>query len=347
MARLDISEAQIEGAFVGNLDLLAKRLKTAHPLKLIARQFPMKGGDQRLDMLLTCGKRLALVELKVGVFSDKHLRQTLQYRESLREMQAAEELPMGAIDAYLLVTAVGVPQVHSAAKQGVRVVEYDPLEVMSEYFHRMASLSPFLQIKPKDYGAYSLTRIANIARAMVKGNTSMSAIAAATSLKKSTVYHILSGAADFGIARKKGEHWFLTDFGDAFVSEQESEGILSHKQTEMVREFVSKHPFHSPTAFGVSAVVECAFLLARNSYPVDVGDLNNNFRMVGGKTNEWRDNVLDRRTRAFVRFAVELDLLGRIGEKVVITPAGFRFVLMMQLHKGIEMIEGLSFQEDA
>ncbi len=254
---------------------------------------------------------------------------------------------MGVIDAYLLVTAAGSPQINSAARQGVQVVAYDPLEVMSEYFQRMTSLSRFLQIKPKDYGAYSLTRIANIARTMVDGNTSMSDIAAAISLDKVTVYHILSGAADFGIVRQKGEHWFLTDFGDAFVSEQESPGILSHKQTEMVREFVSKHPFHSPTAFGVSAVVECAFLLARNSYPVDVDDLNKNFRMVGGKMNEWQDNVLGRRTRAFVRFALELDLLGRIGKKVVITPAGFRFVLMMQLHKGIEMIEGLSFQEDA
>lgn len=346
MPRLDISEAQVEGAFVGNLDLLAARLNTTHPLKLIARQFPVKSGEQRLDMLLTCGKRLVLVELKVGLCSEKHLRQILQYRETLREMQAAEELPVGEIDAYLMVTAAGDSHIHSGARRGVRVVVYDPLEVMNEYFRRMADLSPFLQIKPKDYGAYSIRRIANVADAMAKGNTRMRDIAAAIPVNANTAYHLLSGAADFGFARKKGEHWFLTDFGDAFVSARENPGALSPGQIEMVREFVSKHPFYSPTVFGVSAVLECAFLLARNAYPVEIRDLKDNFRMIGGKTHEWRDNVVDRRTRAFLKFAVELELLGRIGDKAVVTPAGFRFVLMMQLHKGIEMIEGLSPQEN-
>ena len=347
MARLDISEAQVEGAFVGNLDLLAKRLKTSHPLKLIARQFPMKGGDQRLDMLLTCGKRLALVELKVGIFSENHLRQTLQYRESLLTMQAADELPTGEIDAYLLVTTAGASQVNSAAKRGVQVIEYSPLEVMSEYFHKMSALSPFLRIKPKDQGAYSIARIAKAARAMADGKTRKIDVARAISVSESTAYHLLSGALDFGIARKKGEHWFLTDFGDDFVSAEENAGMLSSRQTDMVREFVSKHPFYSPTVFGVSSVMECAFLLARNSYPVEIRDLKDNFRMVGGKAHEWQDDVIDMRTRAFLKFSVELELLGRIGDQAVITPAGFRFILIMQLHKGIEMIEGLSFQEGA
>ena len=347
MARLDISEAQVEGAFVGNLDLLAKRLKTSHPLKLIARQFPMKGGDQRLDMLLTCGKRLALVELKVGIFSENHLRQTLQYRESLLTMQAADELLMGEIDAYLLVTTAGASQVNSAAKQGVQVIEYNPLEVMSEYFHKMSALSPFLQIKPKDQGAYSIARIAQAARAMGNGKTRVLDIANAISLAKNTASHLLSVAVDFGIARNKGKHWSLTDFGDAFVSAEENVGIVSSRQTDMVREFVSKHPFYSPTVFGVSSIMECAFLLARNSYPVEIRDLKDNFRMVSGKVHEWQDNAIDRRTRAFLKFSVELELLGRIGDMAVITPAGFRFILIMQLHKGIEMIEGLSFQEGA
>ena len=346
MTRLDISEAQVEDAFVGNLDLLTKRLSADQPLKLIARQLPMKGGDQRLDMLLACGKRLVLVELKAGIFALKHLQQTVRYRETLREMQAADELPEGEIEACLLVTTAGDSQVRSGAKQGVRVVVYSPLEVMDEYFRRMAGLSPFLRIKPKDHGTYSVTRIIKVARAMAEGATHIGKIAAATSLRKSTAYHLLTGALDFGVVRKKGERWFLTDFGDSFVSAGDGgAGALTSDQTEMIRGFVSKNPFYSPTVFGIYAVVECAFLLARNSYPVEIRDLKDNFRMIGGKVHEWRDNVVDRRTRAFLRFAVELELLGRIGDKAVITPAGFRFILMMQLHKGIEMIEGLSFRE--
>ena len=346
MARLDISEAQVEDAFAGNLDLLAKRLQVDHSLKLIARQLPMKGGDQRLDMLLACGRRLVLVELKAGVFAEKHLRQTTEYRETLREMQAAGDMTAGDIDACLLVTAAGDSQIASAARKDVRVLVYDPLEVMSEYFRRMAALSPFLNIKSEDHGVYSITRIVKVARAMAGGATRIGAVAAAASLAESTAYHLLTGALHFGLARQKGKLWFLTDFGDAFVSAGEvGSDILSPRQTEMIRGFVSKNPFYSPTVFGVYAVVECAFLLARNAYPVEIRDLKDNFRMISGTVHEWLEHAVDRRTRAFLRFAVELELLGRVGDKAVITPAGFRFILMMQLHKGIEMIEGLSFQE--
>jgi hypothetical protein len=43
-----------------------------------------------------------------------------------------------------------------------------------------------------------------------------------------------------------------------------------------------------------------------------------------------------------LNFSTDLELLGKIGKQIVITPAGFKFILMLQLHKSIEMIESLS-----
>ena len=341
-----ISEAQIEDAFVGNLDLLAQYLRADRPLRLLARQLPLEGGDRRLDLLLTCGDRVVLAELKTTPFATKHLQQTLAYRSDLEKLQASGNLMRGEIDACLLVTAVNAVQINAAQARGVRVIEYSPLDVMIAYFQRMSSLSPFLRIKPKDYGTYSIGRTIRVLENMSQGATRKENIARNLNLGKDTVDHLLRGAEDFDLVRKRGGNWFLTDLGDKFVAASENDSAandLSGRQIEIIKEFISKNPFYSPTVFGIYALIECAFLLARNSYPIEIRDLKDNFRMVSGKKSEWKDHVMDRRTRAFLRFAVELELLGRIGDRAIITPAGFRFILMMQLHKGIEMIEGLSF----
>jgi len=68
------------------------------------------------------------------------------------------------------------------------------------------------------------------------------------------------------------------------------------------------------------------------------------FRTVSGKISEWgAQKSQHTATYTFLNFATDLGLLGKIGRQIVITPAGFRFILMLQLHKSIEkMIESLS-----
>ena len=65
----NISESQIEDALVANLVFLAKTLNLPADLKLIARQLRLKSGEERIDLLLSSGKNLCLVELKVVGFS--------------------------------------------------------------------------------------------------------------------------------------------------------------------------------------------------------------------------------------------------------------------------------------
>ena len=344
----NISESQIEDALVGNLDLLAKYLGDDKLPRLFQRQLRLDGGEKRLDLLLFRGKRLALIELKAVAFSDQHLQQTLDYRERLQRMQNAGKLPAGEIDAYLFVTAAPAVKIRAAKAAGVQAVIYDPLEIMREYFQRMSALSPFLQIKPKDQGIYSIARLIPPMVKISEGITLREEIAKQMNIKNGTAYHLLIGCGEFGLARNRGHHWSLTDFGDEFIAAGDSTslaGRLSSAQKEKIRIFISRHPFYSASVFGIYAIVECAFLLSRNAYPIEIDGLKDYFLMVGGNLNEWHGPSINRRTLGFLRFAIELELLGRIGSKAVITPAGFRFILTMQLHKGIEMIEGLSFQD--
>ena len=348
MPRLDISESQIEDALCGNLDLVAEYLGADKEVNLIARQLPLQGGKHRLDMLLSCGKKIFLVELKATMFLESHLRQILDYREDLRGLQKSGDLLEGEIESFLFVVQATERNIKAAATAGVRVVIYDPEKIMNAYFTRMASLSPFLQVKPKDHGTYSIRRMLRPLSQLSAGATKMDTIARKTSLRLPTVRHLLEGGKDFGLVRSKNQNFFLTDMGEEFVGAggEESADSLSARQIEILKSFVAQNPFYSPSIFGVYAAIECAFLLARNAYPVKISELNSNFRMIGGKNSEWADNVLARRTRAFLRFSIELELLGRIGDKIVITPAGFRFILMLQLRKGIAMVEGLSLADD-
>jgi len=156
-------------------------------------------------------------------------------------------------------------------------------------------------------------------------------------------------AREFGLVRERNKNYFLTDIGDKYVSSSDS-GIfidkLSQNQIEILKQYISKDPFYSSSVFGIYSIVESAFILSRNYYPIDLSFLRKMFQIISGKVNEWRaTRSLSTATYTYLNFAIDLELLGKIGEKVVITPAGFKFILMLQLHKSIEMIESLSMDQ--
>jgi hypothetical protein len=62
-------------------------------------------------------------------------------------------------------------------------------------------------------------------------------------------------------------------------------------------------------------------------------ELKDYFLKTSGKKHEWQaQKSLSTATYTYLNYAVKLGLLGKIGKHVVITPAGFRFILMLQLH---------------
>jgi len=178
------------------------------------------------------------------------------------------------------------------------------------------------------------------------GETKQEEIATKTGLSKQSVHNHLKVAKEFGLVRERDKNYFLTDIGDQYAQNINRDTFidrLNDDQIGILKQFVASDPFYSSTVFGIYSIVESAFLLSRNSYPLRLADLREMFKKVSGKVNEWQaEKSLSTATYTFLNFAIELELLGKVGQQVVITPAGFRFILMLQLHKSIEMIESLS-----
>ena len=344
----NISESQVEDSLVANLFFLQKILDLPSDLKLIERQLWLKSGKQRLDLLLSSGKDLCLVELKVTRYSDDFLLQTVEYVEELIKLQNQNDLIAGKIIAFLLVTDATKKQIELAKQNNVNLIVYEPIAVLKNYYENLSAVAPFLKIKPNDYGVFSLGLINRALIQLSNGISKQNEIAAKLNLSKGSVHNHLRVAKEFGLARERNKNYFLTDIGDKHVSHS-NQGVfidkLSQGQIEILKQFISKDPFHSSSVFGVYSIVESAFLLSRNSYPIELNELRKMFQTVSGKVNEWRANKsLSTATYTFLNFAIDLELLGKIGKQIVITPSGFRFILMLQLHKSIEMIESLSTQ---
>lgn len=342
----NISESQVEDALVANLIFLAKLLQLPVDLKLIARQLRLKSGDERIDLLLSSGKSLCLVELKVVGFAEDWLKQILSYRDELIRSQNIGELVAGEIICYLMVTDAKDKDIKLTKQNGVLLIVYEPIEVLKDYYNNLSAVVPFLKIKPNDYGVFSFGLISRALSYLISGETKQERIAAKTGLSEQSIHNHLKVAKEFGLVRERDKNYFLTDIGDQYANSINRNTLidqLNDDQIAILKQFVADDPFYSSTVFGIYSIVESAFLLSRNSYPLQLSELREMFKKVSGKVNEWQaEKSLSTATYTFLNFAIELELLGKVGQQVVITPAGFKFILMLQLHKSIEMIESLS-----
>lgn len=342
----NISESQVEDALVSNLQYFQNLLTLPNELKLIARQMRLKSGEQRLDLLLSSGRDLCLVELKVTRFSADFVHQVLLYTDELKELQLQSKLVDSPIKTFLLVTEATKKEIQSSLERNVNVIVYEPIDVLKNYYKNLTIIAPFLKIKPNDYGVFSLGLINRTLLKLYEGEKSQKEIAIKVGLSKGSVHNHLRIAKEFGLVRDRNKNYFLTDIGDKYVA-QAPKGVLidrlSQEQINILKQFIAKDPFYSSSVFGVYSIVESSFLLSRNIYPIELTDLQQMFKTVAGKSYEWRaTRSLSTATYTFLNFAIDLELLGKIGKKIVITPSGFKFILMLQLHKSIEMIESLS-----
>lgn len=345
----NIQESQVEEALVSNLLYMKKLLNLTHDLRLLARQLRLKSGEQRLDLLIVHGKELCLIELKITRFLNEHLNQINEYREELHNLQKDKQLVEGKIRAFLLVTAFTQKERKLCQSKNIEIVRYQPLDVLHTYFQSLSALVPFLKIKPNDYGVFNIGLINRALNKLSEEILTEDKLAEATNLSKGSIHNHLRVATEFGLVRKRGTQWSLTDLGDKYISSKKEGAlidILTNEQSEILKKFIADNPFYSHTVFGIYSIVESAFVLSRNSYPINLDELRKMFVMVSGKKYEWQaPKSQSTATYSFLNFAIDLGLLGKIGQQIVITPMGFRFILMLQLHKSIEMVESLSLEQ--
>jgi len=342
----NIRESEVEEALVSNLIYLKRLLSLTYDLRLIARQLRLKSGDQKLDLLIAHGKELCLLELKVTKFFREHIEQINEYREELYNLQSNGELIEAEIYSFLLVTSYTRKEKDLCESHQITIIKYEPLDVLKDYFKNLSSVAPFLRIKPNDYGVYNIGLINRVLENLSKGVLTQNKLAEVTGMSKFSIHNHLKVAKEFGLVRQRKRQWFLTDLGDKYVANSNIGSlleILTPKQSQILKKFIADDPFYSHTVFGIYSIVESAFILSRNTYPIALDDLIKMFTTVSGKTFEWQaQKSQSTATYTFLNFSIDIGLLGKIGKQIVITPAGFRFILMLQLHKSIEMIESLS-----
>jgi len=343
----NISEKQVEDSLVANLFLVKKILDIEGDLKLIARQLRLREGEQKLDLLFLGGRNLYLIELKITKFAESFIEQVINYRKELKELQDNGELIDGEILSYLFVIESNRSDLELAEKSNITIINYNPVDILSEYYKNLTVVAPFLRLKPNDYGVFSLGLINRAINQLGNGETKRKQIAQNIHLSENSVKNHLTIAQEFSLVRERKRNYFLTDLGEEYFLAGRNDALvdkLTENQVAIVKNVIAKEPFYSSTVFGIYCMVESAFLLARNSYPIKLNELQRMFRIVSGKVSEWQaEKTLSTTTYTFLNFAIELELLGKIGKDIVITPAGFRFVLMLQLHKSIEMIDSLTY----
>ncbi|HMU99416.1 MAG TPA: helix-turn-helix domain-containing protein [Chitinophagales bacterium] len=338
-----ISESQVEEALVTNLNYLRELLNLQQEIKLIARQMNLRAREKRIDILIAHGKDMGLVELKITKYENANLDQIVEYRNELIKLQENNELVKANIISYLLVVEANSRNIEECKKQEVNLIVYRPVNVLSKYYENLSASAAFLNIKPNDYGVFNIGLINRTLKELVSGHNSVEAIAQNTKLSESSVKNHLRLGRELGLIRQRKHLFYLTDIGDKY-SDNFNEEIfldkLTNVQKELLKEFVSKDPFFSSTVFGIYSIVESCFILSRNTYPILLKELRHLFQIHSGKSNEWRaERTVNTATYTFLNFAIDLDLLGKLGNQIVITPAGFRFILMLQLYKSIEMID--------
>lgn len=341
---LEIRESQIEDVLATYPDITKEILGISEDLTLLARQKILPSGN-KLDLLLVAGTRLRLLELKVDLFQEQFITQTIEYKNELMQLQKDNKLVNGQIDAYLLCPLIPDKQKQICISKGIQPVEYSLELVLDSFFARLKSLANFITMKPADHGLWNLHLLNRLLYAMGQTQT-RKGIAKKIKLSVSTIGSYLRFAEEMRLVEKKNKKKYtLTKLGKKYIWDRDPrapEDYISEEQAGIIQDFIIKDPFASRAIYGIYTIVEVVFTLSKNTYPVPLNMVINYFRESSGKFFEWSSpkSALDG-TKMYSNYATELGLIGQIGDKFYITPDGVRFILLLLLHKTIKVVDAL------
>lgn len=344
----EIRESQVEDVLATFPRITQHVLGLDESPQLVARQMSVASG--RLDLLYASGQTLTLIELKVEEAKVEFIKQVLNYHSDLRELQSQRKLVTAPITAVLLCPTFSAGVTRSCERANVRPVAYSPAEVMAEFFRSLRPLAELIALRPTDLGLWNIHLIHRALYAL-SGPKTAKLIAPRVGLTQKTVANHLRLASELRLVERDGDRFELSELGHHYVDARNPDmppDHLSEAQASVLRGFIIRDPFATATIFGIFSMVEVVFNLARNGYPVPRPLVISHFREATGKIFEWTEQkTAYHGTRMYSNYGIELGLLGRSGDSLYLTPDGIRFILLLQLHKSLKMIDvvGLGRQE--
>ncbi len=341
---MNIRESQIEDIFATYPDILKDVLEISADITLIARQkiLPSKN---KIDLLFITGKKLLLIELKVDSFRKDFLQQVRDYTSELIQLQRSDKLVDAEIIPYLLCIETRVHQKALCEKKGVHLVEYSPELVLDSFFARLKNLADFITLKPTNHGLWNI-HLLNRLLYVLENPKSKDELVKTCGLSKSTIGSYLRLAQELLlVSETEGKRWNLTDTGKRFVWNKDLQPpveFISNDQSRVLQNVIIRNPFASGAIFGIYTVVEALFNLSKNTYPIPANLLMDYFRASSGRYFEWssKKTALDS-MKMYSNYAIDIGLAGKMGNKFYLTPDGIRFILLLNLHKTIKIVDAL------
>ena len=339
--KIEVRESQIEDVFVNSPNLVKRILTLEDDPRLLVRQMITPSG--RLDLLYVYQATLLLIELKIGGFNRGFLEQVLRYKNDLKQYQANGKLLKGDIQPYLLCTFASEHQSKTAFESGVTCVIYNPKDVLQYFYQNLKPVASFVDIKPIDIGIWNIHLIHDLIYLLDKTN-SVSKLQSLVAGSSKTLYNKIRFARELRLIEwePNKDVILLTNLGREYVKHKDSilPERLSDAQAELLKTLVVHDPFESAVILGIASIVEAAFTLAKNIYPVRMSQLIEYFSYHAGKYFDWQTKKAKyNATRMYSNYAVDLGLLAKSSDSVYLTPAGFSFTLKLQLQKSLKMID--------
>lgn len=335
---LEIRESQIEDIFATQLDEVKSILSLNENLTLIDRQRSLDSG--RLDLLFLSVSSLHLLELKAEQSKRKFCEQTMGYRDDLLKLQIENKIPNLPLKSYLVCPKFVKSDIDYCIENNIIPIEFSPYELLKNYYHKIKAISSLITLKPSNHGLWNLHLFNPILYA-IEDKTNINKISNVTGKSKSTVGSYLRLASELGLTNKEFEVT-LTDLGKKYVKLKDDKiERLNDSQVELLKDHIVKNPFSSPAIYGIYSAIETIFLLSKNYYPVPLHEAHKFFTILSGKQSEWAEKASSDAFIMYSNYSVDLGLLAKMERNYYLTPAGVKFILLLELNKSILFVTSM------
>jgi hypothetical protein len=312
--------------------------------RLIGRQIIVPSG--RLDMLYVYQKDLFLIELKVASFQKKFVQQVISYRDDLLIFQKQGKLVQGYIQPFLLLPELSISNKKIAENEGVLCEQYNP-ETVLKYFYseKLRPITSFVENKPIDIGVWNIHLINKFIYFLDEIN-SLKELQNKVSGSPKSLYNKIKFADELGLLiwNSRNDYIALSEIGKKYIAAKDDyfRDTLSEEQAKLLRNQVVENPYNSSVILGIASMVECVFALSKTSYPVSLSQLENYFTVYSGKVYDWQTVKAQKHgAKMYSNYAIDLGLMAKTDNNVYLTPDGFKFVIQLQLHKSLKLMNHL------